>query len=155
MLVGNSMRGGPNTPERTPLFQFGGSGWLDLYMEDNLAVDRYGEALPQTGRYSSNSAGWRMLKKRPPLPFGVRPMPAKDVQDSVIANAGARPWDRDDIDRRILENAIEGRGKHLDSEQEVGGYPKVAETRQVFVPADWNLDTMEPLKPLLRRDPLR
>ena len=155
VLVGNSMRGGPNTPERTPFFQFGGSGWLDLYMEDNLAVDRYGEALPQTGRYSSNSAGWRMLKKRPPLPFGVRPMPAKDVQDSVIANAGARPWDRDDIDRRILENAIEGRGKHIDSEQEVGGYPKVAETRQVFVPADWNLDTMEPLKPLPRRDPLR
>ena len=155
VLVGNSMRGGPNTPERTPFFQFGGSGWLDLYMEDNLAVDRYGEPLPQTGRYSSNDVGWRMLKSRPPLPFGVTPMPAKDVQDSVIANAGARPWDRDDIDRRILENAIEGRGKHIDSEQEVGGYPRHAETRQAFVPADWNLETMEPLKPLPRREPLR
>lgn len=155
VLIGNSMRGGPNTPERTPFFQFGGSGWLDLYMEDNLAVDRYGEPLPQTGRYSSNSAGWRMLKTRPPLPFGVNPMPAIDVQDHVLANAGARPWDRDDIDRRILENAIEGRGKHIDSETEVGGYPKHAETRQVFVPVDWNLDTMEPLKPLPRRAPLR
>ena len=155
VLIGNSMRGGPNTPERTPFFQFGGSGWLDLYMEDNLAVDRYGEPLPQTGRYSSNDVGWRMLKTRPPLPFGVNPMPAKDVQDHVLANAGARPWDRDDIDRRILENAIEGRGKHIDSETEVGGYPKHAETRQVFVPADWDLDTMEPLKPLPRRAPLR
>jgi hypothetical protein len=96
-----------------------------------------------------------MLKVRPPLPFGVTPMPAKDVQDSVIANAGARPWDRDDIDRRILENAIEGRGKHIDSEQEVGGYPKHAETRQAFVPEDWDLDTMQPLKPLVRREPLR
>ena len=155
VLIGNSMRGGPNTPERTPFFQFGGSGWLDLYMEDNLAVDRYGEPLPQTGRYSSNNVGWRMLKTRPPLPFGVNPMPAIDVQDHVLANAGARPWDRDDIDRRILENAIEGRGKHIDSETEVGGYPKHAETRQVFVPADWDLDTMEPLKPLPRRAPLR
>lgn len=155
VLIGNSMRGGPNTPERTPFFQFGGSGWLDLYMQDNLAVDRYGEPLPQTGRYSSNNVGWRMLKTRPPLPFGVNPMPAKDVQDHVLANAGARPWDRDDIDRRILENAIEGRGKHIDSETEVGGYPKHAETRQEFVPADWNLDTMEPLKPLPRRAPLR
>ena len=155
VLIGNSMRGGPNTPERTPFFQFGGSGWLDLYMEDNLAVDRYGEPLPQTGRYSSNSAGWRMMKMRPPLPFGVNPIPAIDVQDHVLANAGARPWDRDDIDRRILENAIEGRGKHIDSETEVGGYPKHAETRQVFVPADWDLDTMEPLKPLPRRAPLR
>ena len=155
VLIGNSMRGGPNTPERTPFFQFGGSGWLDLYMEDNLAVDRYGEPLPQTGRYSSNNVGWRMLKTRPPLPFGANPMPAIDVQDHVLANAGARPWDRDDIDRRILENAIEGRGKHIDSETEVGGYPKHAETRQAFVPADWDLDTMEPLKPLPRREPLR
>lgn len=155
VLIGNSMRGGPNTPERTPFFQFGGSGWLDLYMDDNLAVDRYGEPLPQTGRYSSNSVGWRMLKTRPPLPFGVKPIPAIDVQDHVLANAGARPWDRDDIDRRILENAIEGRGKHIDSETEVGGYPKHAETRQAFVPADWDLDTMEPLKPLPRREPLR
>ena len=77
------------------------------------------------------------------------------VVPDVLANAGARPWDRDDIDRRILENAIEGRGKHIDSETEVGGYPKHAETRQVFVPADWDLDTMEPLKPLPRRAPLR
>ena len=61
----------------------------------------------------------------------------------------------DDIDRRILENVIEGRGKHIDSEQEVGGYPKHAETRQAFVPADWDLATMEPLKPLPRRPPPR
>ena len=82
-------------------------------------------------------------------------MPASEVQDHVIANVGARPWDRDDIDRRILETTIEGRGKVIDSEKDVGGYPKHAETRQAFVPADWNLDTMEPIKPLPRREPLK
>lgn len=97
----------------------------------------------------------RALKTAPALPFGVKPMPAKDVQDTVIAKAGARPWDRDDIDRRILADTIEGRGGIIDSEQEVGGYPKHAETRLPFVEADWNLDTMEPLKPLPRREPLR
>ena len=85
----------------------------------------------------------------------MKPLPAADVQDAVIANVGARPWDRDDIDRRILADTIEGRGEVIDSEQEVGGYPKHPETRQAFVPADWDLDTMEPLKPLPRRDPLR
>ena len=27
--------------------------------------------------------------------------------------------------------------------------------RQAFVPEDWDLDTMQPLKPLVRREPLR
>ena len=85
----------------------------------------------------------------------MKPIPATQVQDAVIANVGARPWDRDDIDRRILENTIEGRGHILDSQDEVGGYPKHAETRQAFVPGDWNLETMESLQPLKRRDPLR
>ena len=109
----------------------------------------------QSATISTAPAGVRALKSAPALPFGVTPQASKDVQDAVIANAGARPWDRDDIDRRILADTIEGRGGIIDSEQEVGGYPKHAETRQAFVPADWNLDTMEPLKPLPRRAPLR
>ena len=154
-LIGNVMRGGPDTPKNSTLFMFGGSGALDLYLHDNVAVDRIGEPLPMQGRYSTAPVGVRMLKTSPALPFGVKPIPAAEVQDAVIANAGARPWDRDDIDRRILADTIEGRGDVIDSEQEVGGYPKHAETRQAFVPADWDLDTMEPLKPLPRRDPLR
>lgn len=154
-LIGNVMRGGPDTPKNSTLFMFGGSGALDLYLHDNVAVDRIGEPLPMQGRYSTAPVGVRMLKTSPALPFGVKPIPAAEVQDAVIANAGARPWDRDDIDRRILADTIEGRGEVIDSEQDVGGYPKHAETRQAFVPADWDLDTMEPLKPLPRRDPLR
>lgn len=154
-LIGNAMRGGPDTPEKAVFFMFGGSGWLDLYLRDNIAVDRIGQPLPMQGSYSTAPVGVRALKTAPPLPFGVTPMAAKDVQDAVIANAGARPWDRDDIDRRILADTIEGRGGIIDSEQDVGGYPKHAETRQAFVEADWDLQTMEPLKPLPRREPLR
>ena len=77
------------------------------------------------------------------------------IVGAVIAKAGARPWDRDDIDRRILADTIEGRGEVIDSEQEVGGYPTHPETRQPFVEADWDLATMEPLKPLPKREPLR
>jgi pectate lyase len=155
VLIGNVMRGGPDTPEKSVFFMFGGSGALDLYMHDNLAVDRIGRPLPMQGSYSTAPVSPRLMKAPPMLPFGVAPIPAAKVQDAVIANAGARPWDRDDIDRRILADTIEGRGEIIDSEQQVGGYPKHAETRQAFVPADWNLDTMEPLKPLPRREPLR
>lgn len=154
-VIGNVMRAGPDTPMQSAFFMFGGSGALDLYLHDNIAVDRIGNPLPQMGRYTTAPVRPRMLASPPPLPFGVAPMPAADVQDAVIADVGARPWDRDDIDRRILENTIEGRGHIIDSQDEVGGYPRVAETRQAFVEADWDLDTMEPLKPLKRREPLR
>jgi hypothetical protein len=154
-VVGNVMRAGPDTPDKAAFFMFGGSGDLDLYLHDNIAVDRIGNPLPMQGRYSTAPVAPRMLKAPPPLPFGVEPIAATLVQDAVIANVGARPWDRDDIDRRILENTIEGRGHILDSQDEVGVYPKHAETRAAFVVADWNLQSMEPLKPLKQRDPLR
>jgi hypothetical protein len=78
------------------------------------------------------------------LPFGVKVMSAVEVQDAVIRDAGARPWDRDKIDSRIVADTIEGRGKIIDSEEEVGGYPSYPETRQPFNEKDWDLSTMTP-----------
>jgi pectate lyase len=154
IVRGNVMRAGPST-ESLAFFMHGGSGDLRLYAEDNLVVDRIGNPLPQRGRYTTAPVGVTELESPPPLPFGVRLLPAMQVQEAVIADVGARPWDRDDIDRRILADTIEGRGTIIDSESEVGGYPVPVETRQAFVPADWDLDTMQPLKPLPRREPLR
>ncbi len=154
VLRGNVMRAGPST-EDVALLMVGGSGALSYFAEDNIAVDRLGRPLPQVGRYTTTPLAVSEMKQAPALPFGVRLLPASKVQDAVIADAGARPWDRDDIDRRILADTVEGRGKIIDSENEVGGYPKVEPTRQAFVAADWDLATMEPLKPLPRRAPLR
>ena len=151
---GNVMRAGIAT-EDVAFFTVGGSGDVDVYLDDNLAVDRLGNPLPQQGRYTTTPIGVDAMKRAPELPFGVTLLPSAQVQDAVIANAGARPWDRDDVDRRILADTIEGRGRIIDSQEQVGGYPQQKETRQAFVPADWNLDTMEPLKPLPRRDPLK
>lgn len=151
---GNVMRAGPST-QTLAFFSIGGSGDLDYYADDNLVVDRIGQPLPQIGRYTTAPLKLNELAQAPRLAFGVKLLPSAQVQDAVIANVGARPWDRDDIDRRILADTIEGRGKIIDGENEVGGYPKFEETRQAFVPADWDLATMEPLKPLPRRAPLR
>lgn len=154
VLRGNVMRAGRDT-EPLAFFMIGGSGDLELFAEDNLAVDRIGQPLPQQGSYTTTPLQITTPKQAPALPFGVRVLPSAQVQDAVVANAGARPWDRDDIDRRIVADTIEGRGEIIDHEDQVGGYPKHPETRQAFVPADWDLATMEPLKPLPRREPLR
>lgn len=151
---GNVMRAGIST-EELAFFTVGGSGDLDVYLDDNVALDRIGRPLPQEGRYTTTPIQVDAMRKAPALPFGVTLLPSEKVQDAVIADAGARPWDRDDIDRRILADTIEGRGRIIDSQEQVGGYPKPEATRQAFVPADWNMDTMEPLKPLPRRAPLK
>lgn len=153
VLRGNVLRGGKSS-EPMALFEIGGSGDLDLYMDDNIAVDRIGNPLPQLGRYTNAPVKLNLLRTAPALPFGVKLLSATQVQDAVVASAGARPWDRDDVDRRILADTIEGRGEIIDNESEVGGYPKQQETRQPFVAADWDLATMEPQKPLQHRDPL-
>ena len=130
-LIGNVLRGGPSTPPHLPLFMLGGSGDLELYEADNVAVDWTGQPLPKLGRYTNSPAKIIPVPK-PALPFGVTPIPSAEVQDSVILNAGARPWDRDAIDARIVADTIEGRGEVIDSEEQVGGYPEYQETRQKF-----------------------
>lgn len=149
---GNVLRGGPST-EPLALVMFGGAGDLDLYMHDNIAVDRMGQSVPQFARYGVNRAQVTDLKRAPVLPADVTVLASLDVQDHVVKFVGARPWDRDDIDRRIAANVIEGRGKIIDGETEVDGYPVIGEVRAPFVEADWDLATMTPKADFIRRPP--
>ena len=141
-LVGNAMRAGPSTPGDVALFMLGGAGDIELYMKDNIAVDRIGRPLPLLGRYTTSPAKIIEVKAAPAFPEGVRPIAAVDVENSVIANAGARPWERDEHDWRVIADTIEGRGHVIDSEQEVGGYPVQLATHQEFNPSDWDMRYM-------------
>jgi hypothetical protein len=143
-LIGNVMRAGPSTPDPIALFELGGSGDVELYRKDNIAVDRIGRDLPQLGRYTTSPAKIIEVKAPPTLPEGLNILPAAQVQDAVIQNAGARPWERDEHDWRVIADTIEGRGKIIDSEQEVGGYPVQLATFQKFDPDDWDLRYMTP-----------
>jgi hypothetical protein len=141
-LVGNVMRAGPSTPSDVALFMLGGAGDVELYMKDNIAVDRVGRPLPMLGRYTTSPAKIIEVKTAPALGEGVKVLPAAEVENSVIANAGARPWDRDEHDWRVIADTIEGRGRIIDSEQDVGGYPVQLATHQAFNPADWDMRYM-------------
>jgi hypothetical protein len=146
-LVGNVMRGGPDTEQGLPLLSVGGSGDLDLYAQDNIVVDQRGGALPLLGRYTTSRMKVNQLKAPPLWPDGLKAMPAWQVQDYVLANAGARPWQRDPTDFRVVSDVIEGRSKIIDSQDEVRGYPTVKEVRRSFNPAEWNLSDMTPRDP--------
>jgi pectate lyase len=141
VVIGNVVRSGPSTPDDVAMMTLGGSGALEWYAEDNIAVDRLGRPLPATGRYTTAPVDFVPIP-RPALPTGVTLRPAAEVQDAVIRQVGARPWDRDPIDARILANVIEARGGIIDGEEEVGGYPAYPETRALFDPAQWDLRSM-------------
>lgn len=142
--VGNVMRGGPSTDAGLPFLMLGGDGDLLYWGKDNIAVDRHGKPLPQFGRYGETRA--QLVEANAPVswPQALEVLPTRDVETHVLANAGARPWDRDEHDIRVLFFVAEGRGEIIDDEKQVGGYPVIEPKRAPFVQADWNLDTMEP-----------
>jgi hypothetical protein len=140
VVIGNVLRGGQSTEAGLPLVTIGGSGDLALYERDNIAVDRWGQPLPMRGSYTT--APIKVLKLPPPRMPGVTPLPAREVQDHVVKNAGAFP--RDAVDARIVADTIEGRGYIIDSQEEWGGYPRATATHQVFDPAKWHLEDMSP-----------
>lgn len=146
-VVGNVMRAGPSTPDQLAFFMLGGYGDVELHLRDNIAVNRLGAPLPMLGRYTTSPARIIEVARPPVWPAGLTAMRAVDVQRAVLSTAGARPWDRDGHDVRVIADVAEGRGRIIDSEQEVRGYPTVREVRAPFDPALWNLDTMEPLSP--------
>lgn len=141
-VVGNVMRHGPNSNPALALFRFVGNGDLELHLADNLAFNRTGEPIGVV--FEDNRYGGKILPQsaRVHWPPGLEARPAADVFEQVLQNAGARPWDRDAVDRRIVEQTRAGTGRVIDSEQEVGGYPAGPETRQSFRPDDWDLATM-------------
>lgn len=143
--VGNVMRGGNDTAERLPFLMLGGDGDLRYYGRDNRAVDRHGEPLPEFGRYGETRA--RLIRSGKPLASlaGYAILPSGQLETSLLASVGARPWDRAPDDIRVLFFIAEGRGEIIDDEREVGnGYPRPAPTRAPFVDGDWDLATMTP-----------
>jgi hypothetical protein len=118
VVEGNIMEYGPSTRPRLPLFYNHRNSPLEIYLADNLAFDRDQKPVPLAG------GSFTAVNTRPLWPDGLTTLPAAKVKDYIVRNVGARPWDRDPIDQRIVQAALEGKSKIIDSEQEVGGYPQ-------------------------------
>jgi hypothetical protein len=122
----------------------GGVGDLAYYGRDNHAVDRLGNPLPMFGRYGKTQA--KLIEADAPLASleGYTILPPEEVETTLLATAGARPWNRGSEELRVLFFIAEGRGEVIDDESEVGGYPVVEPAAAPFVDAEWELATMKP-----------
>ncbi len=147
-LVGNVYQQGPDTAPGTPLFHLRGDADVELFLHDNIALDLQGRSLPPTANETAGKAQIRTLDKADvpaTLPAGLQPLPAAQLWATLPALVGARPWDRDEADRLVLQQmaALQGRIIHSETENAVG-YPRHPPTRRAFVESDWNLQDMSP-----------
>lgn len=143
--VGNVMRGGNDTDEGLPFLMLGGVGDLAWYGKDNRAVDRHGDALPMFGRYGETAA--ELITSKKPLASldGYDVLPSGEVETTLLATAGASPWDRSSEEIRVLFFIAEGRGDIIDDESEVGGYPDILSSRAPFDAGAWDMATVTPV----------
>ncbi|MSU50367.1 MAG: pectate lyase [Opitutus sp.] len=131
VAVGNVARQGPSTAAAIAFIETAGP--VDVHLRDNLFSDAEGTALPAVAMQRDKErrlvppvAGseLRLLDTPPLWPSRLKARPASETAAWVLANAGARAWERDAIDRRLVEEAKTGGGRIIDFESEVGGLPR-------------------------------
>ncbi|KQY88525.1 polysaccharide lyase family 1 protein [Pelomonas sp. Root1444] len=144
-LAGNVYRAGPGTVLGLPLFTLGGVGDVQLFEQDNLAVDRNGLPLPVTGRYTTGPAQIVPVREAY-LPRGLSWLPPRELERLLPLYVGSRPWARDPLDFKQLSDIAEDRGQLIDDETQNNpdGLPRRKPTQRAFVEADWNLADMSP-----------
>lgn len=131
-VEGNYIEYGPNTSENIAAGKFGGP--VDVYWQDNTIVTKF-----PVKEFSGKPT---LVDKRPVWPEGLVPLPASEIKKLVLKNAGAFPWDRDQIDKKIVAGALNGNGKIIDSESDAGGYPPVKPVYKKFNPEEWDMVTL-------------
>lgn len=58
----------------------------------------------------------------------------------MLENVGARPWDRDQVDKVIVREVKNGKNRIINSETEAGDYPNVPSTFNSFNADHWDID---------------
>ena len=95
-VVGNVMQSGPDTRSQLALLCHDGDAACEVFLKDNQALARDESPLPLLA-VNARSQQTRCIKAdEPPLwPPALEAMPSHEVMQSVLQNAGARPWARD------------------------------------------------------------
>jgi hypothetical protein len=126
-ITGNVAIAGPDT--RGKVFVKSVDPGARVAMANNVL---FGVTLADEGVVvTSGAAGFS-----PPIQAGGL-KPAAPQAERVLRTAGSRPARRDPIDARIVQSVIDGDGRIIDSQNEVGGYPtRAATTRKLVIPKD-------------------
>lgn len=90
-----------------------------------------------------NDASSSYVVSTPPMKLtGYTPVAASNLENTLLPLVGARPKDRDSVDRRIIREVGTRTGQVIDSQSQVGGWPNLAVNRRTLdLPASPNGDS--------------
>lgn len=124
-VVGNVVLFGEKTKKQAAIFE----GVADGYFKNNEGFNWLGEPLAEL------RVPFPTLAEPPLWPEGLKPVSTTAALWQVARFVGARPAERDAIDTRIVREALTGAARIIDSQDQVGGYPKPEPTtRKLDVP---------------------
>ena len=116
------------------------NGPVELYWENNKVL---GAEIQEDNMLTGSHT---IVDKKPVWPEIIKVLPTENLKEIVLQNAGARPWNRDAVDLRIIEEVRQSKNRVIDSEDEVGGYPTSKPTYRKFDPEKWDLNNLLEIK---------
>lgn len=134
-MVGNYFKPGPSTDSGVRDILIDPDSTVRLYLEDNYLV----------GNSEVTADNWLGVKSachRVDEPFpapAVTTVSPKEAFELVIKGAGATVPARDSVDRRAIEDLLNGTGRIIHRQGEVGGWPELF---AVQAPVDSDADGM-------------
>jgi pectate lyase len=136
--VGNYLVAGQSTkPENLGDAFAGGSVDTHIYQSGNM-IDS-----DRDGNHDGVDTGWGMItdtytKVLSPYNYASVATDTADVAYTrVLGDVGARPWARDPVDLRIINDVKNETGHVIDATSEVGGFPTLA---SILRPTDFDTD---------------
>jgi hypothetical protein len=112
-VAGNVLIAGPDSRKAFRSFPKGVNPDSKIYYDDNLSIGAQAFVPNERNGKANEPVG---LVDTPPIWFSwLDPLPAREVEDEVLAEVGARPHDRDDTDRRIVAEVLARAGSIKDT----------------------------------------
>jgi hypothetical protein len=141
--VGNRFIGGPTTYDLTSggacMFNysvaFGNVTGNKIYRSDNtLHPGSSTGTITQECNGLSYNPNVSSAPAEAPMPSGFKPLTSASVEAFVLANAGARPADRDAVDARIVQEVRSRTGRFVKTQTDVGGWPTLTVNTRALTP---------------------
>jgi hypothetical protein len=145
--VANYLRPGPSSEARTPI-HVGGPSDMFFYIRDNIFEGHDDQTADNTLFFDPVMIDGKRQVQTVAEPFAVAPVktvPAAAAVELVLASVGASLPVRDPVDARIV-NEVRSHGGHIiNSQTEVGGWPRLAsgtppvDSDHDGMPDDWEI----------------
>jgi pectate lyase len=103
-----------------------------VYVQGNIGPNRPADSLPEWD-IAEEGDETTYRSNTPVVTRAVQTvLPAEQAFDHVLDHSGARPRDRDAVDERIVNDVRNGTGHIINSQDEVGGWPVLAENHRTL-----------------------